>query len=138
MKLLGIDYGRRRIGVAATDETGVCIRGCETIDRKKCSDTISALIDIITKESPGAIVFGVPLGPEDKETAMSEEIRAFARQLTGSAHLKIPIHFIDESYSSIQAGQLLRLRKKKQRRNKQNVDRIAACFILESFQRQQQ
>lgn len=137
MKLLGIDYGRRRIGVAATDETGVCIRGCATIDRKRCSDTISALSDIITEESPDAIVFGIPLGPNDEETAMSEEIRAFAKQVTGIAQCKIPIHFIDESYSSIQAQQALRLRKKKQRRNKQNIDRIAACYILESFQRQQ-
>ena len=138
MKLLGIDYGKRRIGIAATDETGEFIRGCATIDRKKCSDPISALKDIIAEESPGTLVFGIPLGPNDEETAMSQEIRAFARQLSDAAHLKIPMHFIDESFSSVRAQEILRFQKKKKRRNKNNIDRLAACSILESFQRQQQ
>ncbi len=137
MKLLGIDYGRRRIGIAATDLTGEYIRGCATIDRNKCPDTILALTDLIIKESPDALVFGIPLGPNDEETAMSREIRTFAKQLTDAAQLKIPVHFIDESFSTIHAQQILRFQKKKQRRNKQNIDRIAACSILESFQRQQ-
>lgn len=138
MKLLGIDYGRRRIGVAATDESGVYIRGCATIDRNKFQDTISALVDLIAQESPDAIVIGIPLGPNEEETAMSLEIRDFAKQLTNKTQLKIPFHYIDESYSSIEAQKVLRFRKKKQRHNKQNTDRIAACKILESFQRQQQ
>ena len=138
MKLLGIDYGRRRIGIAATDVTGEFIRGCETIDRKKCSDPISALTNVIAEESPGALVFGIPLGPKDEETAMSREIHVFAGQLTDAAQLTIPVHFIDESFSSTHAQEILRFQKKKQRRNKHNIDRIAACSILESFQRQQQ
>jgi len=138
MKLLGIDYGRRRIGVAATDVTGEYIRGCATIDRKKCPDPISALTEVIAAESPDALVFGIPLGPNDEETAMSREIRTFAGELTDAAQLTIPVHFIDESFSSVKAQQILRFQKKKQRRNKQNIDRIAACSILESFQRQQQ
>jgi putative Holliday junction resolvase len=138
MKLLGIDYGRRRIGIAATDATGEYIRGCATIDCKTCAEPISALADIIARESPGALVFGIPLGPHDEETAMSAEIRSFAGQLAETAQLKIPLHFIDESFSSIHAQKILRFQKKKQRRGKQNIDRIAACSILESFQRQQQ
>lgn len=138
MKLLGIDYGRRRIGIAATDISGNHIRGCATIDRKKCSDPISALADVIAEESPDALVFGIPYGPHDEETAMSKEIRAFTRQLTDAAQLTIPVHFIDESYSSIHAQELIRFQKKKKRRDKHYIDRIAACTILESFQRQQQ
>ncbi len=138
MKLLGIDYGRRRIGVATTDETGICIRSCTTIDQKKCSDPISALTAIIDKESPGILVFGVPLGPHDEETVMSREVRAFAKRLTDQLQLELPIHFVDESFSSIQSQQQLRFRKKKLRRDKQLIDRLAACNILENYQRQQQ
>ncbi len=138
MKLLGIDYGRRRIGVAITDETGICIRGCPTIDRKKTSKPLTALIDVITKESPQALVFGLPLGPHDEETVMSREIRAFAGRLHDALAEKIPIHFVDESFSSVHSKQHLHLLKKKKRRDKQLVDKLAACAILESFQRQQE
>lgn len=136
MKLLGIDYGRRRIGVAVTDETGISIRGCATIDRKKCEQPITALFTIIQKESPGALVFGVPLGPHDEETVMSAEIRDFVRRFKAETNITIPVHFIDESFSSSQSQKLLRTRKKKQRRDKQLLDKIAACHILDSFQRQ--
>lgn len=138
MKLLGIDYGRRRIGVATTDETGICIRGCPTIDQKKNPDPISALTEIINRESPEALVFGVPLGPHDEETVMSREIRFFAERVNKSLPKKLPIHFVDESYSSIQSQRQLQFRKKKKRRDKQLVDRLAACNILETFQRQQE
>lgn len=135
MKLLGVDYGRRRIGIAVSDETGICIRGCGTIDRKKCNDPLTTLAAIITRESPAAIIFGIPLGPHDEETVMSKEVRDFAGALLSQASVKIPVHFIDESFSSIKAKQLLSLKRKKQRRKKENIDILAACGILESFQR---
>lgn len=138
MKLLGIDYGRRRIGVATTDETGACIRGCTTIDQKKINNPVSALSEIIAEESPEALVFGVPLGPHDEETAMSREIRAFAKHLIEEAKFNIPVHFVDESFSSVHAQKQLLIKKKKYRRNKKNIDVLAACAILESFQREQQ
>ncbi len=138
MKLLGIDYGRRRIGIAATNDTGIAIRGCATIDQKKSPDTISALIRIINEESPDALVFGIPLGPQDEETVMSREIRTFAQRLTLHLSNELPVHFIDESFSSLQAKRQLHFRKKKQRHDKQLLNKLAACNILETFQRQHQ
>ncbi len=137
MKLLGIDYGRRRIGVAITDETGVFIHGYTTLDQKKISNPINELIDIIKKENPGTIIFGIPLGPDGEETSMSLEIRDFAKHLSEKIYTEIPIRFIDESYSSIRAKEQLRFRKKKYRQKKENIDRFAACNILESFKREQ-
>ena len=137
MKLLGVDYGRRRIGVAVSDETGICIRGCCAIDRKKCNDPLATLAAIITRESPAAIVFGIPLGLHDEETVMSKEVRGFADTLMSEMPVRIPVHFVDESFSSIKARQLLSFKRKKQRRKKENIDILAACGIIESFQRQQ-
>ena len=56
MKLLGIDYGRRRIGVAATDESGTLARGIGVVDRKKRPDTYAALEEIVRSEKPDALV----------------------------------------------------------------------------------
>ncbi len=134
MKLMGVDYGRRRIGVAITDETGTAIRGLATINRAKSADSVSALVALIHEQNPATVVFGVPLGPDDEETSMSREARSFASRL--SVHIKQPIHFVDESYSSLQAEELLRFRKKKHRQDKAATDRLAACLILEQYQRE--
>lgn len=134
MKLIGLDYGKKRIGVAVTDETGEFIRGLPTIHRTTCSNCLSALGDIINRENPGKIIVGVPLNICDEETAMSREIRAFTGTL--SKRFSVPVEFIDESLTSRRANDIIRMRKKKHRRAKGNVDRIAACLILEAFQRE--
>ena len=136
MKLMGIDYGRRRIGLAVTDEEGFGIRGLGVIDRKKKDDYFSELISIIRTENPQILVFGLPLDIEDKETVMSEEVRRFACKV--EKEISLPVEFVDESLSSRKASQLLSLRKKKHRRNKALVDRIAACLILERYREDHQ
>jgi putative holliday junction resolvase len=131
MKLIGIDYGRRRIGVAVTDETGAFIRGLPTIDRDKNPRYIQALHATIAAEGPAIVVVGLPLDINGDETVMSKEIREFAVELEKAA--AVPVCFVDESLSSVEASNILRFRKKKDRRNKEAVDRIAACLILESY-----
>lgn len=138
MKVLAIDYGRRRIGIASSDDTGICIHAFTHIDQKKCLDPFTRLSDIIENESPSAIVFGVPLGPEDEETVMSKEIRVFAKKLIDEKKIDIAVHFVDESFSSCEAKKQLSFRKKKQRRKKENIDKLAAWNILKTFQRQQE
>jgi putative Holliday junction resolvase len=134
MKLIGVDYGRRRIGVAATDETGTLVRGLPTIDRRKHGRPLTALLDVFARERPDAAVFGLPLDADDRETTMSAEIRKFAADFEKKT--SVPVYFIDESLTSKQASDILRFRKKKERRNKDAVDRIAACLILEAFLRE--
>ena len=136
MKLIGVDYGRRRIGMSATDETGTVVRGLATIDRKKYGQPLPSLLAVIERERPGALVFGLPLDADDRETPMAVEIRKFAANL--EKKISFPVYFVDESLTSKKASELLRFRKKKERRNKEAVDKIAACLILEAFLREQQ
>jgi putative holliday junction resolvase len=132
MKLIGVDYGRRRMGLAVTDETGSVVRGLLTIDRKKCRDCRAEITALVEKEKADALVFGLPFGSDEGETLMSAEVREFA----GQFH-PLPVHFVDESMTSKKAGELLRFRKKKVRKDKSINDRIAACLILEEFLREQ-
>jgi len=138
MKLLGIDYGRRRLGIATTDASGEIVRGITTIDRKKKKNYFTTLKNIISNEAPSIIVIGVPLGANDEETVMSKEIREFAVELEKNLDTILPIEFIDESYSSIEADRLLSFRKKKVREKKGIRDMIAACNILTSYKREMQ
>jgi putative Holliday junction resolvase len=136
MKLIGLDYGRRRIGIAITDAEGISIRGLATLDCKKHPDAVSTIAEIIKREAPDRIIVGLPLDSFERETAMSREIREFARRIEEETHC--PLSFIEESFSSAQAKTILLTRKKKTRRRKDEVDRIAACLILEAFLKEHQ
>jgi len=131
MKLLSVDYGRRRIGIAVTDEEGRFVRGLNSIDRKKCTDSHQQILKIIADENIKMIVFGLPLNDMDEETTMSKEVRGFASEIEKQCGL--PVHFVDESFTSRRAAELMMFRKKKARRDKGLTDRIAACLILETF-----
>jgi putative holliday junction resolvase len=131
MKLMGIDYGRRRIGVAVSDEEGRLARSVGIVDRKTHPNYIDELIKIITQENPAAIIFGLPLNIDDEETAMSHEVREFATSI--SQRVNLPIRFIDESFTSKKAAELMMHRKKKARRDKSLSDKIAACLILQEY-----
>jgi putative Holliday junction resolvase len=132
---MGIDYGLRRVGIAVTDEQGLAIRGLTTIDRKKNPDLISAILSLIKQEKPEVLVIGLPLDINDADTIMSKEVRAFAEKLQASSGL--PVNFVDESYSSKKAAELMRFRKKKMRKDKAAIDRLAACLILQSYREDQ-
>ncbi len=134
MKRIGIDYGQRRIGLALTDESGEFIRSLPVVDRKSSARFFEILTDIVAREGAEEAVVGLPLGADDGETAMSGEIRSFAARLQRMIH--IPVHFVDESLTSKRANDIIRNRRKKHRRAKENIDRIAACLILEAYQRE--
>jgi putative Holliday junction resolvase len=132
MKLMGIDYGRRRIGLAVTDETCTCVRGTGCITVTASSDTIVRIAGNIAQEKPDKLIFGLPLDPDGNETAMSKEVMEFAHKI--EEHTNLPIAFYNEEFTSIEAQKLVRLRPgKKRRRDKGLIDRLAACLILEHY-----
>jgi putative Holliday junction resolvase len=133
MKLLSLDYGRRRIGFAVTDETATIVRGLTTIDRKQSTDIVQEIVTIISDEKPDRLIVGLPLDHNDNETQMTLEIRAFVDTL--KPFIAIPVEFTDESFSSVEAASIMMTRKKKERRQKTTIDRVAACLILERYLR---
>lgn len=133
MKLLSLDYGRRRIGFAVTDETATIVRGLTTIDRKLSTNIIQEILTIIQLEKADRLIVGLPLDHDDNETLMTQEIRAFVDRL--KPFLSIPVEYADESFSSIEAASIMITRPKKERRQKANIDRVAACLILERYLR---
>lgn len=136
MKLLGIDYGLRRIGVSASDPLGIIVRAVKTIDRKH-EKTMVELQKIIEEESPEKIIFGLPLGPDDEETEMCEKVRNFIDRMYKELSLSLPHDFQDESYSSVRTQKILiQTKSKKKRSQKKSIDKIAACVILEDYIRE--
>jgi putative holliday junction resolvase len=141
--ILGLDFGERRIGVALSDIGKTLATGLTTLDCRQNPDYLAALADIIREEEVEAIVVGYPLRTDGKQVAgaKTEAVDAFIAKL--EARFGLPVHREDESFTSQLASQSLQVRraqgakKKKGRRDhgrdKAEIDRVAACFILQDF-----
>lgn len=94
MKLLALDYGARRCGVAVSDPSGTLARPLATIERVGSPAGLAALLELIEREAPERIVIGLPLTPGGAEGAQAASTRAFAGRLRGRC--PIPIELVDE------------------------------------------
>jgi len=130
-RLLGIDFGLARVGLAITDELHISIMPKETLLFQK-SDFWIRLIKIIENERIGAIVIGIPYD-ENEEHEMRDYIEKFTSDLANK--ISIPFFFQDESFSSRQAVSIMleNGKKKKNRTQKGATDRVAAAIILQNF-----
>ncbi len=131
MRILGIDYGRRRIGIAVSDETELLARGIETLDRGQVRDPLARICDLSAELEAGRIIMGMPQRHGGEEAELAAEIDAFAAALR--ARLGLEVLLVDESYSSESAHAALHLRGMKRKKHKAHVDRMAACLILQSY-----
>ena len=133
-KILAIDFGERRIGIAISDPTETLARGVTTIDRKITPQYLPELQKVLDQEKPEKIIFGLPLGPDSEETEKCRAIRRFQKRIYEKLELTLPYDFQDESYSSVRTHSIMRkTHSKKKRSQKGNIDRIAACVILQDY-----
>ncbi|MBX3241725.1 MAG: Holliday junction resolvase RuvX [Chitinophagaceae bacterium] len=130
-RILAIDYGLKRTGIAVTDPLQIIASGLTTIES---SQLISFLKDYFLKEEVERIVIGEPKNLDDSDTHASEPVRKIIQKLNREFPA-IPVTPVDERYTSRMAKQAMldMGMKKKQRRNKANIDQIAATIILQEY-----
>jgi len=130
-RILAIDYGEVRTGIAVTDELQIIASGLITV---KTDDLIKFLIDYTNKEQVELFVVGLPKQMNNSESQSEKHIINFLKNLEKSLP-KIPVIRIDERFTSKIAFQTMidSGLKKKQRRNKGLVDEISATIILQSY-----
>lgn len=140
-KILGLDVGRKRIGVAVSDGNAIGIWG--VIESKNLSDAVFEIGKIIRQEQIQKIVIGIPKSPtlrlesdsnrRTQDTFQADKIHKFAIELT--KNFNIEIDYIDETLTSKEAERALRSQKldPKSKRFKEEVDKLSAKFILEQY-----
>ena len=130
-RILAIDYGVKRTGIAVTDELQIIASGLITV---KTGELIKFLIDYTNKEQVELFIVGLPKQMNNSDSENEKHILSFLKQLKKSLP-KIPIKRIDERFTSKIAFQTMidSGLKKKQRRNKGLVDEISATIILQSY-----
>jgi len=131
MRILGLDYGSRRIGVALCDELGITAQGIATIVRKNRAADLGAIADLVRRHGVERIVVGYPLRLDGSEGIQCEKINRFIRRLEG--RLSLPVIRWDETLSTKEAEELLRERGLSPEKRREVVDRVAACLILQRY-----
>lgn len=133
-RILGLDYGERRIGLAISDPTATIAQPLPTLLRRRGKrPPVAAVAATATEHGAAAIVVGLPLTPEGKESDWTREVRVFGDKLAERTGL--PVHFVDERMTSARAQRVVRGLglKRSQREEKERVDAAAAVLILQAF-----
>jgi len=130
-RILAIDYGSRRMGLAVSDPLGITAQGLETLERKNKRSDFARLEKTIREYQVREIVLGYPLRMSGEEGAQSQKVADFADQLR--ARFQLPVHLWDERLTSAEANRLLREAELSIKKRAQAVDRMAAVLILQAF-----
>ena len=126
-RILAVDFGRRRIGLAVCDELQISVRGLPTLKVQNFNDSVAQVAKCAKYEVVEEVVIGLPLNMDGSHGEMAQVAEKFASQLAVLCNL--PVHTFDERLSSVGAKREL-MHTKKHRRE---VDRLAAVLILETY-----
>ena len=133
-RVLGIDFGERRVGLALSDPTATIAQPLPTIVRRAGKrPPVAAIVEIIQQNDVDRAVIGLPLNLSGDETEWTNQVREFAAKLSERAG--IPVEFLDERLTSVQAERAVRSigLKRSQREQKERIDAAAAVLLLQTF-----
>ncbi len=128
---LGLDVGRKRIGVAGCDGTGLIATGLTTIHRASFDQDVAQLRQWVEQRQVTTLVVGLPYSLNGEIGAQARQVQKFAHRL--SLALQLPVEYVDERYTSIQAEQLIQAENMAPSRHKAIIDRKAAAIILQQW-----
>ena len=128
---LCLEVGRKRIGVAGCDGTGLIATGLTTIEYKSFAQVLDQLRDLIQQRQVQVLVVGLPYSMDGSLGFQAKQVQKFAKRLT--AALQLPVEYMDERLTSFQAEQLLQAENISPSRNKALIDRKAAALILQQW-----
>ncbi len=131
MRILGIDYGRKRIGLAISDPDGILASPLPIYIRRDARADIEHIARLAHKKEAGIIVIGLPLNMNGSRGEMAEEVTAFVERLR--ARVKIPVVTFDERLTSKEAERVLIQADISRKKRKEVRDSLAAVLILQGY-----
>lgn len=128
---LGLDVGRRRIGVAGCDGTGLIATGLTTIRRSSFEADVAQLRELVEERRVQVLVVGLPYSMNGNLGFQARQVQNYARRLQKA--LDLPVEYMDERLTSVQAEQMMQAAKIPLSENKALIDRKAAALILQQW-----
>lgn len=130
-RILALDVGKKRIGLAVSDELGWTAQGLETLERTRIREDLAKLKELAGHWSVETLLIGQPLHMSGEASRQSEYTREFGERL--KEYLSLPVIFWDERLTSVEAERVLRESGASLEQRKKAVDRMAAVLLLESY-----
>lgn len=131
MRIMGLDYGDKKIGVAVSDELGWTAQGVDVIKRRQPSADMDRIADYVRTYDVSEIVVGLPKNMNGTIGPRGEQCIEFAKQL--SQTLSLPVHLWDERLSTVSAERTLLEADVSRKKRRQVVDKLAASLILQTY-----
>lgn len=134
MRVIGLDYGTKTVGVAVSDALGITAQGIETINRKesnKLRQTLARIEEIIVEYEVDTIVVGLPKNMNNTIGERAEDCQEFADKLERRTGL--PVIMWDERLTTVAADRALQETRVRRENRKAVIDQIAAVFILQGY-----
>jgi putative transcription antitermination factor YqgF len=131
MRLLGVDAGRRRIGLAVSDVTGLIATPLKTVVVRNQREAADAVLREADLQAVDGIVIGLPITERGEEGEEARRVRDFAAHLSRLSRL--PIYLWDERYSTLEADKILRAMGIPSPKRRPRLDAVAAAVILQSY-----
>lgn len=133
MRILGIDYGDARVGIAITDPLGITAQGLETINRNGSDKIVlKRLEELIEQYNVTTIVIGMPINMNGTKTERAEVTEKFIHKMKCKFG-KIPIETIDERLTTVEAHKTMNYLNVNKYKKRSIVDTISAVYILETY-----
>jgi len=127
-RVVAVDLGTRRVGVAATDELGLAAHPYATLPRRGGQRDLDAIAAVVRELDAERVVVGLPLDPTGDVGRAARGAQAFAERLRKA--VPVPVELVDESFTTVEAEDVLLDADLSRARRKQVVDRVAAAVIL--------
>ena len=130
-RILAIDFGTKRMGLAVSDALGITAQGLPTLQRTRIADDLEHLRALVEEYSVARVLVGNPVGHRGGETAMSQHVANFAEKLR--QRVTCPVDLWDERMTSVEANRTLREAGMSLGKRQKAVDRLAAVLLLQSY-----
>ncbi len=130
-RLLGIDYGKRRVGLAISDPLGMFASGLETLDNRSEKRLLADLQQVIQEHNIEKIILGLPLKSTGEFGEAAETVQGFGEKLSQVTGLEVG--YEDERFTSVIAQQSLKAQGVQPSRQKHLTDKTAAALILQQY-----
>jgi len=130
-RVLALDLGKKRIGLALSDELGLTAQGLETLERTNIREDLSRISQLASARNVSLILIGNPLHMSGREGRQAEYARDFGERLKAATGLRV--EFWDERLTTVAAQRVLRESGISIEKRAKAVDRLAAVILLESY-----
>ena len=130
-RILALDLGKKRIGLAVSDPLGITAQGLDTLHRTRIRDDLDALAALAAHYEVRLFLMGLPRHMSGRDSRQAVYTREFAERL--GEHTGIPIEYWDERWTSVQAERVLKESGISIEKRARAVDRLAAVILLESY-----